>query len=263
MSEAESRQNPVFRWWVEYSVSSGETRGWQIGSWQLQARYDNDEWRLAAKDGSNALDKRLWVNQEVTEESPDISWERYACGQTDGRIRLSPALADRAVVVRPQMPLNIPTAGEAMLYLTLPVRIAVSLSSGHRLFEGPSFRMPDTWFGSNTMEGELCYASTTWARLSVDELDHWPHRAVTPVKIINRASDVLHVEKVKIPLEQLALYSSPDGRLWTNALLVERASDDENASVEVMKNAAEIDAMELISPAQKPAGRGVLGRIFG
>ena len=49
-----------------------------------------------------------------------------------------------------------------------------------------------------------------------------PHRAVTPVEIHNRGTDMLRIERLKLPMQHLALFVAPDGRLLSEAVQLTR-----------------------------------------
>lgn len=72
------------------------------------------------------------------------------------------------------------------------------------------------------MEGTLAYASKTACRLSLDELPKRPHRAVTPIRIFNRAASSLKLERILVPVPNLILFYSEDQGLWTQTISLSR-----------------------------------------
>lgn len=66
-------------------------------------------------------------------------------------------------------------------------------------------RPSDTWFGPTTSEGEPCYASKTVCRLRVEDVPLRPHRCLTKVTLRNRADDSLSLDRLKLPVNALAL----------------------------------------------------------
>ena len=99
--------------------------------------------------------------------------------------------------------------------------------------EMPIERPSDTWFGASTMEGELCYAGTTKARLNLANVPVRAHRAITAVMISNMASTQLVVERLDLPVPYLYLYDTRDGVLWTQAVTLVRTRDTEMATFQV------------------------------
>jgi hypothetical protein len=101
------------------------------------------------------------------------------------------------------------------------------------LLEIPILRPSDTWFGPTTMEGELCYASRTNARLHLENAPIGPHHAVTQVSIQNRAGTQLLVEHLKLPVPYLTLFEASDGLLWTQGVTMTRSRDTDMADFQI------------------------------
>ena len=115
---------------------------------------------------------------------------------------------------------------EASLFLTTPIWLSLSAApSGKLMTELPCHRPSDTWFGTSTREGELCYAGVTSARLSLEDLTMRPHRAVTQVRIENQASTPLHLDRIALPAPGLSLFAAEDRRLWTERVRITRQPD--------------------------------------
>src|SRR5690606_21791477 len=106
---------------------------------------------------------------------------------------LSPGAADRPVVARPEVPLQVPPGDSIRLYLGTPAWITVT-AVGVQLAEVPSRRLSDTWFG-DVDAGELCYASRTAASADLAAIRDLPGRVLTPVSIKNGSSEAFRVER--------------------------------------------------------------------
>ena len=126
-----------------------------------------------------------------------------------GEIALTPALADRPVVARPEKPFCLPAGAEAVVYVSSPLWVVLSTAQDLKLAEIPIVRPSDTWLGPSTREGELCYASRTFLRLSLDNLPRRPHRATSMVRILNHADTALPLRALKLPAPPIWLCTGP------------------------------------------------------
>jgi hypothetical protein len=102
------------------------------------------------------------------------------------------------------------------------------------------------------MEGELCYASQTYARLTLENLLVGPHHAITQVTIQNRAGTQLLVEHLKLPVPYLALFEAADGLLWTQGVTMTRSRDTDMADIQIEQNPPEhAGGVKLLSDARQ------------
>ncbi len=235
-------------WWSTVSLDVQTGGRWAVGPSTLWLYRTDREWRLVHRPSPDAgaadpLSNRSDVTMPLSEadmapvldtDDPAVHTSRYSFGDTEPRIALRPALADRPVVSRPEHPLYVPPEESVTLYLSTALWIQITLPDSERkLQEVPSFRMSDTWFGPSTVDGELCYATRTAGRLRLDALPRRDHRAVTPLRIRNTAADPLALERVQLPTQHLALYTASGGRLWTQAVTMTHSADREGADVQV------------------------------
>jgi len=247
-------------WWTTYTVEQRQGGQWLIGPSTLWIFHGPNEWRLTHKQESDSLMSESAVRCPVPESEwphvvdPDVAASqiaRFSTRDEDPRVMLTPALADRPVVARPEHAIYIPAGEEVTLYVSTPLWIQVDLG-GRAQHEVPAYRPSDTWFGPSTREGELCYATRTTGRLQLENLPLRPHRAVTPLLLRNRASDQLLLERVQIPTQHLALFASPDHMLWTQAVTLHREENVEGARVQIEPGAppAVADAKRVAAPRE-------------
>jgi hypothetical protein len=162
--------------------------------------------------------------------------KRFGFRKASGQLELRPALADRPVVVNPEIPFALPAGEETSLYVSVSLWLQIHTGNpASLLLEEPVFRPSDTWFGPSTMEGELCYAGRTGARLNLENLTVRPQRAICAVRIRNRAATLLPLQRLKLPAPNLSLFTSAEGHLWTEALTLDRDQDGELASLRLGK----------------------------
>jgi hypothetical protein len=158
---------------------------------------------------------------------------RHLTTVTEDRIVVLPRLGDRSIVAKPSVLLRVLPGGEGQIYVSTPIWFSVQTKSGLSLIDVPWQRPSDSWFGPSTRTGELCYAKYTDARLIYDNIEHHAHRAVTPIKIINRHEQAFTIESINVPIPLLNLYQSQLNYLWTQPLTIVRESDDSNIETEI------------------------------
>jgi hypothetical protein len=262
-------------WWGEMGLEPDRPRRWSIGPRRLWAWRSPRELSVAHRVGDDPHDTTLELGlpEDVDVVPPDAARLRFAVAAEASAPQLRAALADRAAVVRPETSLSIPPGEEVTLYVSSPVwlRIVLPSPAGKEetvLCEIPTWRPSDTWFGPNTLRGELAYALATTGRLALEDRIGPPHRAVTPIRIRNRQDEPLGLERLKIPLPNLALYASR-ARLWTTALTLDHEGDDESTALSLTTGApdeAGPDTERLAAPRQATGGNLVMrafARVFG
>lgn len=225
---ARAAPNGQPRWWGDYRLDAGDCRAWRIGPLQLLLQRDEADWRVAYASSAEASDEIRIAEPGDPALLPGMSPERFSFRRADGRLTLQARLADRPVVVRPADPLAIPPGEEVTLYVSSPVWVEVLVGRPLvSLAEIATHAPSDTWFGPSTYGGELCYAGRTLARRHYEDVQVLAHRAVTPVEIRNRAEDQFRLERLKLPMPNLALFVAPDGRLFSDAVQLTRLSPHE------------------------------------
>jgi len=229
-------------WWGAFTFEEDEAGCWHVGPTTLWIHRSARSWRIIHSSTNDALDDSADVQAptavdrtELTPEDPQEKSEtlRFSFqALRDREIVLTPVLADRAVVIRPDSPLYV-LAGESItLFASTPVWIRIEAGSPSRLLtEIPSHRPSDTWFGPSLQEGELCYAVKTAGRLRLESLPFRLHRAVTPVHVHNQASNPLLLERIQVPVPYLSLYRGVENYLWTESLTLHRESDGDLAAI--------------------------------
>ncbi len=251
------QRESVKPWWGTFSIAKNHTGRWRLGPMDLHIRHIRQEWHIAYESVGDPLDNTLDVttHDQPSPSSGDLVFSRFTFRETTGDLRLSPSLPDRAVVIRPEAPLYVPSEEEVTLYVSLPLWVRIEAGNPAKyLQEVPIYRPSDTWFGRSTREGELCYASRTNGRLNVADIPFLPHRAVCPILIRNAAKDPLFVERLNVAAPHLSLYVTPEGYFWTQGLVLEREADGERVQARFEKTAPEeaVDAVSVCGPRTAP-----------
>jgi len=228
-------------WWGNFQFEDDQAGRWKIGPSTLWIYRSARSWHLIhhesteANDDAASVDPPLPIGETslLLDDLPtEATVARYSFQETDRQISVIPALADRAVIVRPDVPLYILAGEEVTIYVSTPIWIRVEVGpEGRLLREFPSHRLSDTWFGPSTRDGELCYSVKTVGRLRLENLPFRLHRAVTPMQVLNRASDALHIDRVQLPVQYLSLHEGEGHFLWTESVTLEREIDGDLTSV--------------------------------
>ena len=252
-------------WWGDYEVAANQTLRWQIGPKTLWITRGDNEWRVASAGGEDRLDDRLVIAEPAEEPAgDDIDFRRFASRSGSQSIRLGPALPDLPVVVKTTQPLFVPASEEATLFLSAPLWLRVYFDGRKvELVDSPIVRPSDTWFGPDTMTGELCYALRTSARLHLEHLPRRPHRAISAVRIQNNTPSVLQFEKLKVPVPNLSLFTSSGGHLWTEALTLKREESSDGTKVRLDDKPAQFVTSERITRPRTKMSKGFLLDAFG
>ena len=225
-------------WWGRFSLSEGNVGRWRVGALTLWAERRPREWRLTYVSTNDPYDSEVDIQASTAEAPPleGVTTVRFAMSRTDDTLSLTPALPDRPVVSRPETPFYVLAGEDVRLYISSPVWATIK-AGDHQLLEVPIYRPSDTWFGPNTCEGELCYASRTNCRSDLEDIPVRPHRAIAAVRIRNRSRNPILIERVNLPVHYLSLFSTADGGLWTQAVTLEMARGGSTAEIQIGKEA--------------------------
>lgn len=180
---------------------------------------------------------------------------RLAVNSESRVISLQAKLADRPVVVRPHSPLTIPAHHKITLYVSTPLWLGISLADIQ--IELPLQQLSDTWMGSLTGNGSLCYGSLTHARLDKSLLAKLPFRALTPISMNNQSNENFTLERLSIPAPYLSLYEG-QGQLTTEPLSFVMDAKNHQGSV-VIDPPGE---GKWVSAAREIANRGILSNTW-
>jgi hypothetical protein len=230
-------RNPA--WWGNFHIPKGTQTRWRIGPMTMWIERLAYEWRVARELVDVANNARVEIEPEAAYvdllQRGDLS--RFGVDIGLDRIHIKPRLADRPVVCSPERAVFIPARQSVTVYVGSPLwaQLAVGERGDVVLHEFPIHRPSDTWFGPSTMDGELCYASRTAARLRLDEVSALPHRALTAVSIENHADTPLPLEKLKLPVQYLSLFVDGAGYLWTEDIELVRFETEDLAPLALGK----------------------------
>lgn len=167
--------------------------GWRIG------------WVYAPEDETPAMDEG------------SVAWRHFAMPESS--LRLTPAMPEHPVVVRPAAPLVVFPGHTQRVYVTVPLVVRIEGGDPERtLFELPSMRLSLSWFGRDTKEGRLCYALKTRARDTFPEPGDPEslYRVICPLEVVNASAEVRAFERFCLLMPQMRIFRGAHGRFWGN-----------------------------------------------
>lgn len=208
---------------------------------------------------SNSGELRLaWGYDDAPPE-----WTRWATGQWDGQIRLTPVQPDRVVVIKPEREFRLLRGARARVYLRVPLHVQIeSLGSNPRtLIRIPSAHLSDSWWGS-PLEGELGYWLDTRARRSMKDDEFLEHLCICPLQLENDSTDHLLVDRIALRVAHLSVYRDGN-RLWADETRVRYLGEEAWSRIEMSGQApAEAPDATRVTPPDMPLPRGFTARTF-
>jgi hypothetical protein len=247
-------------WWGRFTLGEGEGGRWEIGPLTLAVERRAREWRVSWAAGDPQADSSLRLDVRCPLPAGELPagsrTARFAAQATTPELLLEPVLPDRAVVARPEQPLELLAGEEVPLFVAVPVGVRLRVGGDRQLIEVPTQRLADTWFGPSTLVGELCYATRTSARLQPGRLPPRPHLATCRVTLHNHAATPLPLERLALPVHHLDLWWHRERGLWTRGLEVERAADGKLASLRLADGPPDlVSGAQRVAPARHPEPR--------
>ncbi|MCW8859365.1 MAG: hypothetical protein OQK50_01720 [Deltaproteobacteria bacterium] len=256
----------ITTWWGDHILALDANLRWTIGPFSLHVCRREKEWRLwhYREDQENESEEIWSIDEGVCLETAKGEVQRNIFTQTDENLAVMPLLADRSVVVKTRTPLQIEAGQQVNLFVSTPLWVAIHVGTEKvAIQEIPIILPSDTWFGPSTMEGELCYSSTTQGRLYLQDLPTRPHRAISPVLIENQTSKPLLLNQLSLPVPYLSLFDSGEWGLWTEAITLLNADETELAKVSVAEAPpAPYENSPKIAGPRKKADKHMLLRTF-
>jgi hypothetical protein len=262
--------------WGAFDVPEEEAGCWRVGPLTLWVENRRLEWRLTSRTAPTGREGALanaavsitipCPAAEIPPPGPGVDVRRFGFSHDSGALRVTPLLADRPVVARPDLPFFLP-AGEAItIYVSTPLWMRLAVGEPPReLQELPIVRPPDTWFGPSTQVGELCYATRSTARLRLEDQPLRAERAVTAATLRNRHGAAVLVERLNLPVPYLSLFEDAHGGLlWTQPITVEIDGPGTPSRVELGHGPPpEAPGARFVQGPRLHAERNVLLRAFG
>jgi hypothetical protein len=228
--------------WGEHAVEPGIETRLQLGPLELAFTQESGEIRLLFN---------------------DPPWSRFVASDWNGRIRLSPLLPDRLVVVKPENEFWLLSGARARIYVRVPLMVRVeALGTRPRsLVDIPTEAMSDTWWGTPE-EGELAYWLDTRARQDVQPGEFEEHLCICPLQLENSSLEELTVDRIALRVDYLSVYR--DGtRLWSDETRVHFLGTDVESRIEMAgRPPAEAPEATRVTGPRLAMSRGFTARTF-
>ncbi len=226
-------------WWGEFNFSLQQQRCWRLGERSIILKRLENEWNSWNLETLTENDQAIEIGDfDECSALDEAKLGRYLQQGTSDTLLVLPLLADLSVVARPDTPLTLLAGEKSRLYVSTPVWFSAALlPKGERLLDLPFWRPSDSWFGPSTREGQICYAKYTAARIQLDNIEKRPHRAITPISVINNHDKPLTIERINVPVTLLNLYADEENQLWTTSISVHRDRHSDNVELHLDKDA--------------------------
>jgi len=224
-------------WWGSFLIEEDQSRFFKIGNLVTCVDRFNQKWHI------------------TTYHEGEQPFKTFAA-QATNEITLKPILPNRALLSLLDRPCYIPVGETLLIYISVPLWIQISAGNPPTtLDEFATETLADTWFGKNTLVGELCYDNPIHGSPRLEDLPHDATHAIIPVSIENRSRETLLLHELKIPLSYLSIYSDQQNRLWTEQLHMYQ-EDSNNMETLVVKGPPlplkDIQLVSLARTAVKP-----------
>ncbi|MGS2720337.1 hypothetical protein [Paraglaciecola aestuariivivens] len=223
------------KWWGDIPFSVEQIKQWGLGERKISVQRLEKEWIVWDQTSEIEQNKAIVLKSLKSNASlKDINFSRHLVTHTMPNIIVEPKLADRSVVARPSARLNILPNEHAELYVSSPLWFGLINPDNHLpIIDMPFFRPSDSWFGTNTMQGELCYAKNTDARVNLTLLEKYSHRAITKVIIHNEHTDPLKIDRINLPVPFLSLYHTEEAGFWTQEIEITQHNDSKKTGLKL------------------------------
>ncbi|MFP4355704.1 MAG: DUF432 domain-containing protein [Phycisphaerae bacterium] len=247
--------------WKPIELESNSTLLARIGPLRLYIHHHRDEVHIATDYPPGELGP---AEIGPIEGAPsDLEWTRWVAGRDFEQIQLRPTTPDRSCVVRPELPVKIPTDREAYFYVRVPLWICVTIPGQPELTlsEVPSIVLSNTWFG-DPQGGELCYSMRTTARREAEEETVRSNRVVVPVRVRNEADEALEVQRICLAVKHLNIYRG-QRCLWANRVKATFRGEQETSRIEFDDQPPDqAGQAELLAAHREPVHEGFFRRTF-
>lgn len=208
-------------WWGTFSVEEDQSRYAKIGNVVLCIDHYNQEWHIA----------------HYREGKDQTRSKTIAAHIIQGDIILKPLLPDRPVLFFLENTLFLPAKSNIPLYVNTSVFIRILIGSSPAVLEEVSSEvLADTWYGKNTLSGELCYAIKHPVIHRLEELSKDNTHAITSINLVNQSQENILITELKIPSPYLSLFCDQQNHLWTEQLTITFV-DSEVSSTTIVKGA--------------------------
>lgn len=221
-------------WWGNYIIEEEQSRFFKIANIVLCLDRYSNEWHITSyKDIRGAVDLPTDTKELASESTykllkslpQNVKPYKTLSAYTTNEISLRPTLPDRPLLTALAHPYYIPSNQSLLIYVRYPIWILIKAGKPEiYLDEIPTQVISDSWFGIDTMSGELCYEAKTESATRLEDLSMDTTHVITPIRIENRSKETLVLQELKIPLPVLSIFCDLDNQLWTEEITISQES---------------------------------------
>jgi hypothetical protein len=225
------------KWWGDVAFELNEAKSWRIAGRQIVVQRKEREWLIWNDETKEESFDSLQLETFSDFDSlVDVPLQRFLVEETQNLLTVTPALADRSVIVRPSSVLTLLPGEKTQLYVSSPLWLKFATQGVNLpLCEIPFWLPSDSWFGLSTMVGELCYAKYTDAKVSFANIEKRSHRAITTINISNEHEEPLTIQRISLPTPFLDLYANKNNQFWTDTVCLSHNKNNGRPSFEIKK----------------------------
>ncbi len=221
----------------------------------LYVQRQSQQWRLYKQARPHAqcnLDQALVVSQRIPLPDNLEMVKSWMSGEQESTLRIVPCMADRNLVLNLDKPIVVPAGRRPKFYLALPLMYQLYIGNSKQPFyEFLIEKLPLSWFGSNTRRGELCYQFEAEVLQDYEQTAPIPHRAMLELRLCNRDTDHLSIDRINLPAQFLPVYKVDGNRYWTTALTITNEKLTDELSLHYAKSVpCRYDSLQLVSESR-------------
>lgn len=156
----------------------------------------------------------------------DVNWEVFHSSKSDV-LRIVPALPAKPVVFKNSR-LFISAGQKITIFLKIPVSFQFyqnQMNPSSLLKEVATKQLSNTWFGAIDT-GEPAYSIGSGFSTQPEELNPKMYEAVCPVRIFNKSSNQLEVQRLIIRVNEMALYENKN-KLFSSLMEIDFKGSDQ------------------------------------
>lgn len=199
-------------WWGKFSIDGDQSRYVKIGNIVICIDHYNHEWYI--------------TSYNEGEKQPFS--KNMGLHAVKGDLHLKPVLPDRSVLFSLEDALFLPANSSMTTYLSTPTWIRIEIGEPpFYLDEIPTQILSDTWYGKNSITGELCYYGNSFASISPENLPRDNTHVLTPVTLTNYSDEHILIKDLRIPAPLLTIFADVNNQLWSEKLITTFESDRE------------------------------------
>lgn len=215
--------------WNKYEFSVGQTLLFKAGNAETVVKHIQNGWLIKTRVPAQPYSDLLVEEVPDMEDAADVL--HFKTGKSH-ILHVVPALPNKAVVFRNNKNIKISAGQTANLFFRVPATIQFyfqDVKDENRMFEVPSQRLSDTWFGEPD-SGEPAYSIGSNYDKAFEDVKAELWEIVTPVEVINNTMGLLDLQRLILRVEEFSLFMRHK-HLLSNHISIEFKGQEHAGSV--------------------------------